>query len=675
VRNSPEIPAWVLSCTHPSDEALYLSSYWQQSWRDHYIPIGNIGIILTVAVPVDVTLENSVQHHPCLQAIRLQKDDYRLLQQEYQGMCNNLYPPHGRRVLPSCDVKRGRDEAYWKEFFRETVRVLREDGVIGGDLSATEDIFLAHVLDGLPVVDLSRVSTVADPPGLGTFLSRHDAVMLRSCDGVCWIAIAGVPDTLFMDRLHVRMEGRRYAVALTDRQQVIEARRNVARDAMGQINPDQESIETVWVLQREDAESENIQQPDVSTEARLRYVLTRALLSGASDIHVEEGRVRIRKDGSLIPLLILTDDAQRSLVSVLKGVAGMDQANFHIRQDGSFALRLDSNWVNVRVSAVPVSNHSRLQATQKLVLRLLPKDGVIYGKLENLGFSEQQITMLRHAISRPQGLILITGPTGSGKTTTIYSLLGELAVRDYNIITLEDPIEYELENINQTQLDPLRGMTIQEFRKGYVRQDPDILFLGEIRDSDTARLAMESSLTGHLVISTLHTESATGAIHRLMSLGVHAEILSHSLLLLQAQRLVKRLCSLCRRKRVLENEDKVVWKDRFSTRGLQCPDVVYEPTGCSRCQGTGYSGRVVLMEMVPVTRKIAQAIASSRVDNLFGVDEEARRSGFPTLYEDALRRVVTGEISLSQADLYGDTWEIYECKKGATREDTVSNYD
>jgi type II secretory ATPase GspE/PulE/Tfp pilus assembly ATPase PilB-like protein len=268
---------------------------------------------------------------------------------------------------------------------------------------------------------------------------------------------------------------------------------------------------------------------------------------------------------------------------------------------------------------------------------------------------------LRHAVSRPQGLVLITGPTGSGKTTTIYGLLKELVRGTRNIITLEDPVEYELAGVNQTQLDPMRGLTIQEFRKGYVRQDPDVLFLGEIRDYDTASFALEASLTGHLVISTLHTESAAGAIYRLISLGVHAEILSQSLLLLQAQRLVRKLCPVCKRAQLLtEIVDRKRWQDYFLRAKMSVPDRLFCPVGCPRCQHTGYLGRAVLTEMIPVCKLMAQAIAVARVDNLFKIRETAAAIGIKTLFEDALRLLSQGVIPIQEAELYGDPWENYE---------------
>ncbi len=656
------IPRWVLSTTKPSEESLLLYRAWKMDAEmQNCVPVGHVGPVLVVAILGESA--DGFQWHPCIQPVVVGVEQFQEIRQQCQEWASKENIAHrGMSLTEICMPARSAREEDWRCFWSQTIDIIERIQRIRVERSQeSETLFLSHIIRRIPVVDLSRVAVMSDPAGMGTFLARNDAIRVCSNDEINWIAVSEVPDPLFEDRLRNRLDGRMFALVLAERDQIQEARRNLEHGVtLAGVSGKEETEDTVWVLQREDGEQERIRQEKPSVEDYWRYMLARSLLLRVSDIHIEEKGIRIRKDGALIPLLSLNEAMQRSLVSVIKGMAGMDQANFFTRQDGAFNLRMEKVQVNVRASAIPIRNHLRHQATQKIVLRLLPRENTTEGSLEDLGFSSVQMAMLRHAMNRPQGLILITGPTGSGKTTTIYGLLRELVTRNHNILTFEDPIEYELEQVNQTQMDPLRGLTIQEFRKGYVRQDPDILFLGEIRDPDTAKFALESSLTGHLVLSTLHTESASGAIHRLIALGVHTEILSRSLLLLQAQRLVRRLCPVCKRKRpsseiFAEQGGRLVSKSQ-----CQIPDYLYEAVGCSGCQNTGYNGRVVLMEMIPVTHRVAQAIATTRMEDLFGVDRVARESGFSTLYEDAWRRACMGDISVSQAALYGNSWEEYE---------------
>lgn len=639
-----EIPSLILAHYRPSLESVELFDLWYRltPYEEVCVPIGNFGPVLIVGCQDPLTEnQRGFEWNPWIQRVRLQSEDFSRVHSHYQEM-SPLVKKGAIVGIVSGDDPLKRWETLHPEQYDEGVMTMVQT-------------FLERKI---VLMDLSCVALQADPPGMGALLGRYESVLVESADGCCWVATPELPQGMLEDRIRNRMPGMKVRMMIAARSQIALARQGFHHGRLLEQKKEVARAEgEVLEIRREEGYDTELGEEDAETT--LRHVFARSLLIGVSDIHFEEQEIRVRKDGQLIRMMSCSLEKQRAMVSVIKGLAGMDQANFYNRQDGAFSLAMEKAWMNVRVSAIPVKNHSRVQVTQKLVLRLLPKKQGMHQSLEQLGYTATQAAILRRALSRLQGLILITGPTGSGKTTTIYSLLSEIVQGGRNILTLEDPIEYEIEGVNQTQLDPMRGLTLHEFRKGYVRQDPDVLFLGEIRDLDTAGFAVEASLTGHLVISTLHTESAVGAVHRLISLGVNTEILSQSLLLLQAQRLVRKLCNLCKQPLRKNADQRERWMKSFERAGVQMPDCLYQAKGCPRCQDTGYAGRGLLVEMVKVTKVMAQAIAVARMEDLLILRRTAEEQGATTLSRDSLRLLEAGELSVEEADLYGDPWENY----------------
>ena len=407
-----------------------------------------------------------------------------------------------------------------------------------------------------------------------------------------------------------------------------------------QVNPDV-SVSTEKVAgevpTQEEMVSLGAQEPVIRI---VNSMLIEALERRVSDIHIEPMEhvlcVRYRIDGVLYDQPSPPKYMQWAIVSRLKIVAKLDIAQRRLPQDGRFSIRAAGRNADVRVSMVPTVHG------QKVVLRILDK-GNLMPDVGALGLEQKDLDLLERAIRQPEGLILVTGPTGSGKTTTLYSILGELNEPGVNIITVEDPVEYQLSRINQIPANPEIGLTFAAGLRSILRQDPDIIMVGEIRDVETASIAVQASLTGHLVLSTLHTNDASGAVARLVHMGVEPFLIASSLLLSQAQRIYRKLCPQCRRPVQVDPE-------LLAANGLS--EGVFEagrlqgPVGCPRCSGIGYAGRRVLMELLPNNREIRERIL--RRASTEEIRDQARAAGMQTLREAGLRRVLEGDTSLEE---------------------------
>jgi general secretion pathway protein E len=339
------------------------------------------------------------------------------------------------------------------------------------------------------------------------------------------------------------------------------------------------------------------QEDDAPIIRLINALLAEAIRENASDIHIETFEkdlvVRFRVDGVMREIVKPKRQLAPLLVSRIKVMARMDIAEKRVPQDGRISLRVGGREVDVRVSTMPASNGERV------VLRLLDKQADRL-RLENLGMAESDLVRLREIVHKPHGVFLVTGPTGSGKTTTLYSSLAELSTKTINILTVEDPIEYNLPGIGQTQVNTKADMTFARGLRAILRQDPDVVMVGEIRDIETAEIAVQASLTGHLVMSTLHTNTAVGAVTRLIDMGVEPFLLSSSLVGMLAQRLVRVLCSECRVARsATKSELEFLQRDQAQ---------VYEPRGCEACQHSGYHGRTGIYELVMVDETLRQLI-------------------------------------------------------------------
>jgi type IV pilus assembly protein PilB len=377
----------------------------------------------------------------------------------------------------------------------------------------------------------------------------------------------------------------------------------------------------------------------------VNLILVQAMKEKASDIHIEPFektlKLRYRVDGSLIEASSPPKALQLPITSRIKILAGLDISERRLPQDGRFRIRVSGREVDLRVSVLPTVYG------EKIVIRLLDATG-LSGSIENLGMDDVTLGRFRAAIDAPHGMILVTGPTGSGKTTTLYTILGELNNPEYNIVTVEDPVEYQLAGINQVAVKADIGLSFADALRSILRQDPDIVMIGEIRDNETADIAVKAALTGHQVLSTLHTNDAAGAITRMDDMGIEPFLISSSVILTCAQRLVRRCCPNCREEFIPEPE--LLQKLELTDDGTT---VFYHGAGCDRCKRRGYVGRAAVIEVLPVTETVRRLIikrASAAVIKQHAISEgmktlrmvgiDKAREGITTL-EEVLR--VTAE--------------------------------
>ncbi len=369
----------------------------------------------------------------------------------------------------------------------------------------------------------------------------------------------------------------------------------------------------------------------------INAMLGEAIKEGASDIHIETFEnqlvVRFRVDGVLREILRPNRKLSSMLVSRIKVMAKLDIAEKRVPQDGRITLRIAGRAVDVRVSTMPSSHGERV------VLRLLDKNNARLN-LEDLGMTLQNRNHFSSLIRKPHGIILVTGPTGSGKSTTLYAGLTEINSRDRNILTVEDPIEFDLPGIGQTQVNPRVDMTFARGLRAILRQDPDVVMVGEIRDIETAQIAVQASLTGHLVLSTLHTNTAAGAITRLEDMGIEPFLLSSSLLAVLSQRLVRTLCPECKQPHTPDASELEILGPTATSE-----TTIYRPHGCAACNQTGYRGRTGIHELLMVDEKVREMMHE-------GVGEQAIeryiRQTTPSIREDGCSKVLAGETSLEE---------------------------
>ena len=365
-------------------------------------------------------------------------------------------------------------------------------------------------------------------------------------------------------------------------------------------------------------------------------LIRQAIKERASDIHIEPfpGRLnlRFRIDGVLHEVPAPDKSMQLPLISRLKILSRMDIAEKRLPQDASFRATIENRTVDFRVSTIPTVHG------EKMVLRILDREAVSLN-LGTLGFEAHELKQFRGVIRKPYGLILITGPTGSGKTTTLYAALNDIKSSGQNILTVEDPVEYQLEGVNQVQVKPQIGLTFASGLRAFLRQDPDIILVGEIRDAETAQVCTRAAMTGHLVFSTLHTNDACSTLNRLIDIGIEPFFVSNSLLMIVAQRLVRRLCQKC--------------KQSYEPSASQLPKLLqvekktlYKTKGCDHCSHTGYRGRTAIYEIMVINERI-QELVTQRA-SLVHIRAEARKAGMKTLEESGYQKVIEGETSLEE---------------------------
>jgi general secretion pathway protein E len=434
-----------------------------------------------------------------------------------------------------------------------------------------------------------------------------------------------------------------YRIVLSTREAIVAAinmHYNLRRDSAEQLVQDMEENGSNIISEIEETADLLDDTSDAPIIKLVNHIISQSIKARASDIHFEPYQnsftVRYRVDGILYDLLTPPKWIQPALISRIKVMAKMNIAEKRLPQDGRFEVKIGDQDIDVRVSTIPTAFGERL------VLRLLNKSGSLL-ELQDLGLSPGRLQLLQRLVTSPNGIILNTGPTGSGKTTTLYAILSSINGPNINIITIEDPIEYQIKGISQIQVNPKIELTFARGLRSIVRQDPDVILVGEIRDRETAEIAVQSALTGHLVFSTLHTNDSASAITRLVDMGVEPFLISSSILAVVAQRLVRVLCTDCRRAYIpnpLYLKSIGISPDQFKDHR------VYKAAGCENCFNTGYRGRAGIFEIMVLTERLKSLILKTFDSNR--IKNEAVQQKMRTLRQDGMQKVLQGVTTIEE---------------------------
>ena len=477
-----------------------------------------------------------------------------------------------------------------------------------------------HIARQYCLIPLSRMGnslTVATADPLNIF-ALDDLKMLTGCN--IDIVLSSQDEIL-------RAIDTQYHLEFKDMQQIIDF-----------TQPGLEAKETEFARQDEIELSSVVKESKKAPIVKLvDLMLAQALKKRSSDIHIEPEedclRIRYRIDGSLYDIFKLPKVNQNAILARVKIISNLDITESRMPQDGRFKVKFEGREVDFRVSSLPTT------FGQKFVLRALDKSNLSIG-LDQLGFSEQPLAIFKEAVNKPFGMILVTGPTGSGKSTTLYSVLSQLNTAERNIISIEDPVEYQIEGITQIQVKPEIGLDFVSGLRSLLRQSPDVIMIGEIRDSETADIAVKASLTGQLVFSTLHTNDALSSITRLMDMGIEPFLVASSLIMLCAQRLCRRICLKCRQ--------SVDIPDKFlESIGFKEKVIFYTAGGCKYCNGTGFYGRIAILEAIIINDAIREMIMKRKA-----IDEirqyAKHQCGMKTLRDDAFLKIKMGLTTLDE---------------------------
>lgn len=526
------------------------------------------------------------------------------------------------------------------------------EGLVSGEVFAQAE---AKVLD-VPYVDLHGLTISNELLRIipESTAKEHSIIVYETNDEECKVAMRDLSDRQIVEFIQKKVD-KHVSVALASQESLQMAL------AQYQASLEQELAEilkNVGTLQMSDGKDLSKVAEELPTIRMIDLILKHAILQGASDIHIEPAEtkviVRYRIDGILHDMLTLPRNYIAGLVARIKVLGNLKIDEHRLPQDGRFKIATDDYQIAFRVSFLPVFDG------EKVVMRLLDESGKGLS-LESIGMRTSVLEAFRRNINKPHGMVLVTGPTGSGKTTTLYAAMKELNTPEVNISTIEDPIEYRMVRINQTQVNPQIGMTFSNGLRALVRQDPDILMVGEIRDEETASLAVNAALTGHLVLSTLHTNSAAGALPRLLDMNVEAFLLGSTVNLLVAQRLVRRLCKECKQAGALGADVIPDLKKLFDTEVLQttllqegalpkgktlADLVVYTPVGCKLCTA-GYKGRAGIYEALEFTDEIRALITAKTSSQ--ELEKAGREFGHLILMlEDGFLKVAEGATSVEE---------------------------
>lgn len=519
-------------------------------------------------------------------------------------------------------------------------RVLVELGIL-----SEEDLVRALAQQvGLDYVDLDEYPVDRTAVRLipGALCRRYNILPVGIIDGSILLAMADPGNVMALDdvRTMARMPVRP-AVAAHD---------VLARAIDRFVRADGEIEDLQNVMEEEEAAASpdldlsnlgNVADDDAPIVRYVNLVVTQAITDRASDIHIEPGehalRVRYRIDGVLHEMQSSPKHLQQAVISRVKILSDLDIAERRKPQDGRMSVTHNGKKIDLRVATLPTV------WGEKIVMRILDNSTARLD-LRDLSFSDSNFEIYEESYKKPYGMILVTGPTGSGKSTTLYATLNAVSKPEINVITVEDPVEYRLEGINQVQVNPKAGLTFASALRSILRSDPDVVLLGEIRDHETAQIAIEAALTGHLVLSTLHTNDAPSAVTRLVEMGIEPFLVGSALDCVVAQRLARKLCGKC--KEQYEPSDEELLSARFPWMPGETRPLLWRPVGCSACSRTGYRGRLALHEVMPVGEAIERhAVAGSSSAE---IGQSARAEGMKSLREDGWEKVVEGRTSIEE---------------------------
>ncbi len=504
--------------------------------------------------------------------------------------------------------------------------------------------------EGLPfeTLDLSRGPDVLDGQLVQrltpAFCKEREAAPLRKEQGRVVLGVTRADDVLLVDEVRRRLGASSVKLVIvtpSDLRAALEfygAAEDEVREDVEDILSDIDE-DDVQVQESSDEEVDLEKQAGESPVIRyVNYILQTAVKEGASDIHIEPGekglKVRFRIDGVLFEMMNPPARMAAAITSRLKIMANLDISERRLPQDGRIRAMVRGRRLDLRVSTLPTPYG------EKTVLRILDTRSINV-ELEQLGFDEATLEIWRHQIAQPHGIILVTGPTGSGKTTTLYSSLRQMDKQRLNISTVEDPVEYHLDGVTQTQTHERIGMTFATALKALLRQDPDVIMVGEIRDLETAHTAVQAALTGHLVLSTLHTNDAPSSVTRLVNIGVEPFLVGAALNAVLAQRLVRRVCEHCKE----QVEPPAELADFLAMNGM-ASDAVWQGAGCDRCRNTGYSGRLGVYELLVVDDQLRDVVA--RNPNVSEFRRLCVERGMVSLREDGLRKAAQGLTTIAE---------------------------
>jgi type IV pilus assembly protein PilB len=585
------------------------------------------------------TATSSADAGPGQDAAERRENGPRPTEQEQKGLYPPRHPGRSQRMIGEVVVDLGLSD---RETVEEGVAAAREQGRPTGVVLVERGILrhdqLARVVAerfGLDFVDLTVFDLDMGAVNLVGIKAakRYQALPVGFTeDGALLLAMANPTNVLTIDDVGM-MTGRRIKPAAASVEDL-----NLLLSRLAQMD---ESIEDI-VDEEAEEEGEQVSVDEADSDAPViklvHSIVAQAIQQGASDIHVnpEEGdtKVLFRVDGVLTPAATVKRRMAMGVVSRIKIMADLDISERRMPQDGRFALTVEGRRVDIRVVTLPLVNG------EGVVMRILDKGAVVVDGLESLGMQAQELERFTSAINRPNGAVLVTGPTGSGKSTTLYAALHALNDGERSILTIEDPVEKRIAGIKQMQIQTKAGVTFDVGLRSMLRADPDVIMVGEIRDRETAHIAIEAALTGHLVLSTLHTRDSPSALGRLIDMGIEPFLVSSAVDCIVAQRLVRMLCKHCKREQSVS--DAVL-----AEHGLAGAHP-YEAVGCSRCSGSGYRGRLALYEVMSVSEPIrALILERASVDDMVAV---ALSEGMRRLRDDGLAKVREGLTSIAEVE-------------------------